>query len=141
MSNSVVILIARILLAAMFVFSGFGKLVDPSATAGMITGAGLPGATALAYIAGLFEVVTGLAVLIGFQTKIVAYLLALFCLFTAFMFHSGAINIPGFAPEANGLLTIFNGLMMWKNIAIAGGFLTLAAFGPGSISLDERRAA
>jgi putative oxidoreductase len=138
MTNSIVFLVARILLATMFIMSGFGKLVDPGMTAGMIQGAGLPAATALTYLAGAFELLAGLAVLVGFQTRIAASLLALFCLFTAFVFHSGAINIPGFAPEANGLLTVFNGLMMWKNITLAGGYALLAAVGAGSISVDAR---
>lgn len=138
MSNSLIILVGRILLALMFIMSGFGKLVDPGMTAGMIQGANLPAATALAYLAGVFELVAGLAVLVGFQTRIAAGLLALFCLFTAFVFHSGAINIPGFSPEANGLLTVFNGLMMWKNITLAGGYALLAAVGAGEISVDAR---
>lgn len=141
MQQNAVVLVGRILLALMFVTSGFSKLVDPAGTAGMIAGAGLPAATALAYIAGIFELVGGLFVLVGFQTKITAYLLAVFCVFTALVFHSGTINVPDFPAGANGLLTVFNGLMMWKNITIAGGFLVLAAFGPGSISIDARRAA
>jgi len=141
MSQNAVILIGRILLALMFLTSGFPKLVDPAGTAGMIAGAGLPAATALAYLAGIFELVTGLFILVGFQTKITAYLLAVFCVFTALVFHSGAINVPDFPEGANGLLTVFNGLMMWKNITIAGGFLILAAFGPGLLSVDARRAA
>jgi putative oxidoreductase len=141
MSQNAVILIGRILLALMFLTSGFPKLVDPAGTAGMIAGAGLPAATALAYLAGIFELVTGLFILVGFQTKITAYLLAVFCVFTALVFHSGAVNVPDFPEGANGLLTVFNGLMMWKNITIAGGFLILAAFGPGLISVDARRAA
>lgn len=137
--NNALLLAARVLLSVMFVMSGFAKLVDPGQTAGMITGAGLPAATALAYLAGLFEVVTGLAVLVGFQTKAAALLLAAFSIFTALVFHAGAINIPGFSPEANGLLTVFNGLMMWKNIAIGGGFLALAAAGAGAWSVDGYR--
>lgn len=137
--NNVLLLAARVLLSAMFVMSGLGKLVDPGMTAGMITGAGLPAATALAYLAGLFEVVAGLAVLVGFQTRIAAVALAAFSVFTALVFHAGAINIPGFSPEANGLLTVFNGLMMWKNISIAGGFLGLAAAGAGAWSVDGFR--
>ena len=66
--------------------------------------------------------------------------LAAFSLVTAFAFHSGAINVPNFPPEANGLLTVFNGLMMMKNVAIAGGFLVLGAFGPGALSVDKRGA-
>ncbi|QRM54078.1 DoxX family protein [Sinorhizobium sp. BG8] len=141
MPQNAVILVGRILLSVMFIMSGFSKLTDPSGTAGMITGAGFPAATALAYLAGLFELVAGAFVLVGFQTKITAFLLALFCVFTALVFHSGAINVPDFPEAANGLLTLFNGLMMMKNLAIAGGFLVLAAFGAGSLSVDARRGA
>ena len=137
----ILVLAGRILLALMFITAGYPKLLDPSGTAGMISGAGLPAATLLAYLAGIFELVTGLFILVGFQTRIAAYLLAAFSVFTALVFHSGSINIPDFPEGANGLLTVFNGLMMWKNITIAGGFLVLAAFGPGALSIDGRRAA
>lgn len=137
--NNAILLVARILLSVMFIMSGASKLVDPGQTAYMITGAGLPAATALAYLAGLFEVVSGLAVLVGFQTKIAALALAAFSLFTGLVFHSGAIAIPDFPQGANDLLTVFNGLMMWKNIAITGGFLALAAVGAGAWSIDARR--
>ncbi|MBD9386102.1 DoxX family protein [Agrobacterium sp. AGB01] len=138
-TNSLILLGARVLLAAMFLLAGFPKLIDPSGTAGMIAGAGLPAATALAYIAGIFEVVSGLAILLGFQTKIAAFALALFCLFTAFVFHNGPIVVPDFPEGANNLLTMFNGLIFWKNIAVAGGFLGLAAVGAGAYSIDGRR--
>jgi putative oxidoreductase len=137
----ILVLAGRILLALMFITAGYPKLLDPSGTAGMISGAGLPAATLLAYLAGIFELVAGLFILVGFRTKITALLLAAFCVFTALVFHSGSINIPDFPEGANGLLTVFNGLMMWKNITIAGGFLVLAAFGPGALSIDGRRAA
>jgi putative oxidoreductase len=139
MSNSVLLLAGRILLAAMFLLGGFPKLIDPAGTANMIAGAGLPAATLLAYVAGTFEVLSGLAILLGFQTKIASLLLAAFCLFTAFVFHNSAINIPDLPPMANGLLTMFNGLLFWKNIAVAGGFLALAAAGAGAYSIDARR--
>ncbi|MCA1444119.1 DoxX family protein [Ensifer sp. IC4062] len=138
MSQNVIVLIGRILLSIMFIMSGFGKLTDPAATAGMITGAGWPAATALAYLAGLFELVAGVAVLVGFQTRIASYLLAAFCLVTGLVFHNGAINVPDFPPAANGLLTVFNQIMLMKNITIAGAFLVLAAFGPGALSVDAR---
>jgi putative oxidoreductase len=137
--NNALLLLARLLLSAMFVMAGFGKFADPASTAGMITQAGLPAATALTYLAGIFEVVTGLAVLAGFQTKIVSILLALFCVFTALVFHSGAINIPTFPPEANGMLSLFNMLMMMKNLTIAGGFLALSVSGAGAWSVDGVR--
>ena len=137
--NNALLLAARVLLSVMFVMSGFEKLGDPTGTAGMITQAGFPAATALAYLAGLFELVAGLAVLVGFQVRIAAILLALFCVFTGLVFHSGAINIPDFPPAANGMLTFFNSLMMMKNIAIAGGFLGLAVAGAGAWSVDGFR--
>lgn len=138
MSQNVIVLIGRILLSLIFIMSGFGKLADPSATAGMITSAGWPMPTVLAYLAGFFELAAGLAVLVGFQTRLASYLLAAFCLVTAFVFHGSAINVPDFPEAANGLLTVFNQIMMMKNITIAGAFLVLAAFGPGALSLDAR---
>lgn len=141
MQQNLVVLAGRILLSLMFITAGYPKLIDPAGTAGMIAGAGLPAATALAYLAGLFELVAGLFILVGFQTRVASWLLAVFCVFTALVFHSGAINIPDFPEGANGLLIVFNGLMMWKNITIAGGFLVLAAFGPGAFSIDARAAA
>lgn len=140
-ANDILVLVGRVLLAAMFILAGYPKLMDPAGTAGMIAGAGLPAATALAYLAGLFELVAGLFILVGFQTRITAVLLAGFCIFTALVFHSGSINVPDFPEGANGLLTMFNGLMMMKNLTIAGGFLVLAAFGAGAYSLDARRSA
>jgi len=141
MSQNVVVLVGRILLSAMFILAGYPKLLDPSGTAGMITGAGLPAATALAYLAGVFELVAGLFILVGFQTRIAAYLLAAFSVFTALVFHGSPINIPDFPEGANTMLSVFNGLMMMKNLTIAGGFLVLAAFGPGALSIDARRGA
>ena len=138
-TTNLLLLAARILLSAMFILSGYTKLLDPAGTAGMIAGAGLPAATALAYLAGIFELLLGLFVLVGFQTRISAVLLAAFAAFTGLVFHSGAINVPDFPAAANGLLTMFNGLMMMKNLTIAGGFLALAAAGAGAYSVDGRR--
>lgn len=143
MSNSqnAIVLIARILLSFIFIYSGFGKLVDPAGTAGMITGAGLPAATLLAYAAGLFELVTGLAILVGFQTKIAALALAVFCVFTALVFHSGTIAVPGWPEPALGWINALNSIMLMKNITLAGAYLLLVAFGPGAYSVDAKRGA
>ena len=140
-TQNTVLLVARILLSFMFIYSGFGKLMDPSGTAGMITGAGMPAATALAYLAGLFELVTGLAVLVGFQTRIVGWALALFCIFTGLMFHSGTIAVPDFPAAANGWINALNGIMLMKNITLAGAYILLATVGAGAYSIDARRGA
>ncbi|WP_137135599.1 DoxX family protein [Rhizobium sp. FKY42] len=142
-TNNALILVARIFLSAMFIMAGFGKLVDPAGTAGMIANAGFPQtlAPALAYLAGAFELVAGLAVLVGFQVKIVGWALAAFCLFTAFVFHGSPINVPAFPEGANKLLSTFNQIMMMKNITLAGAYLLLATVGAGAYSLDARRGA
>ncbi|AYC99775.1 DoxX family protein [Neorhizobium sp. NCHU2750] len=141
MSNSQngIILIARILLAFMFIYTGFGKVTDPAGTAGMIAGAGLPAATALAYLAGIFELVTGICVLIGFQVKIIGWVLALFCIFTALVFHLPTVAVPGWPEPALGWINALNGIMVMKNFTLAGAYIMLATFGAGAYSLDARR--
>ncbi|MBY5559183.1 DoxX family protein [Rhizobium leguminosarum] len=134
MSNNVIILIARILLSFMFILSGFMKLTDPAGTAGMIAGAGLPAASLLAYAAGLFELLAGLAVLTGFQVRIAGWLLAAFCVFTGVAFH---------LPYASGteLVNILNQIMVMKNVTLAGAYILLATVGAGAYSIDARRGA
>lgn len=140
MTNAL-LLLGRILLAAVFIPAGLQKFTNIAMTAGMIEGAGLPAASALAWLAAIFEVAAGLAVLVGFQTKWAALALAVFCVFTALVFHSGAIAMPDFPEAANGMLTMFNQIMMYKNLGLAGGFLALAGAGAGAWSVDGRRAA
>lgn len=137
-SQNALVLVARILLSFIFIYSGFGKLTDPVGTAGMITGAGLPAATALAYLAGAFELLTGLAVLVGFQTKAAAFALAAFCVFTGLVFHSGTVAVPGWPDAALGWINTLNGIMLMKNITLAGAYILLGAFGAGAYSLDAR---
>lgn len=139
MPNKYLTAAGRVLLSIMFIMSGLGKFADPASTSGMIAQAGLPAATALTYLAAIFETVAGLAILVGYQTRIAALLLAAFCVFTGFVFHGSAINVPGFPDGANALLTTFNQIMMMKNITIAGGFLVLASYGAGALSIDSRR--
>ncbi len=140
MPNAILILIARILLSFIFILSGFGKLADPASTAGMIAGAGMPAATLLAYAAGVFELVAGLAVLAGFQVRIAGWLLAAFCVFTGIVFHGGTINMPDFPAAANGWINTLNQIMIMKNITLAGAYILLATAGAGSLSVDARLA-
>jgi putative oxidoreductase len=126
MSNNAVLLIARILLAIVFILAGIQKFGGIEGTAGYISSVGLPAGTALAWLAAIFETVAGFAILVGFQTKIVSYLLAAFCLFTAFVFH--------YQPADQMQM-----IMFMKNLAIAGGFLALSAAGAGTLSVDGRR--
>ena len=136
--NGLLVLV-RILLSFLFITAGFGKLADPAGTAGMISGAGFPAATALAYLAGLYELVAGLFILVGFQTKITAWSVALFCVFTGLVFHSGTVAIEGWPEGALGWINTLNQIMLMKNITLAGGYIALAIIGAGAYSIDARR--
>ena len=127
MSTNIVLLIGRVLLSFMFILAGFQKFGDIAGTAGYISYAGLPAGTLLAWLAAIFEVVAGVAILVGFQAKNAAWLLAAFCVFTALVFH-------------NDFADMNNMLLFMKNLTIAGGFLALAVSGPGAISVDAKLA-
>jgi putative oxidoreductase len=112
----------RVLLSLIFIWSGIGKLAAAGGTIGYIAAVGVP-APSLAYgIAVIVELGGGLLLLAGLFTRWVALALAVFCLFTAFVFH-------GFGDMANQINAM-------KNIAMTGGFLYVAAFGAGAWSLD-----
>lgn len=117
--------LGRLLMALIFILGGISKLGALAGTAAYMQGAGLPGFLALP--AALFELGGGLAILLGWQTRIVAVLLAGFCVVTAVLFHRN------FADQV--ML-----IMFMKNLAMAGGFLILAANGAGAMSMDARKA-
>jgi putative oxidoreductase len=119
-------LVGRIALAAIFLLSGSSKLAAPAATIGYIQSAGLPLPQAAFAIAALIEVGGGLALVLGYRTRIVAAILAAFAVVTAFAFHHN------FADQGQFI-------NFWKNIAMAGGMLQVVAFGAGRLSLDARR--
>ncbi|WP_019832224.1 DoxX family protein [Sphingomonas sp. PR090111-T3T-6A] len=119
-------LIGRIGIAAIFLLSGFSKLAAPAATIGYIQSAGLPLPQVAFGIAALIEVGGGLALVLGFRTRIVAAILAAFAIVTAFAFHHDLADQGQF-------------INFWKNVAMAGGLLQVVAFGAGRFSLDARR--
>ncbi len=125
-SNSgVVPFVGRILVAAIFILSGFGKIAAPAATQGYIAAMGLP-APVLAYIASIaIELGGGLLLLAGYRTKLVAAGLALFSIVTAFIFHHAL-------ADQNQMIHFL------KNFAMAGGLLQFVAYGAGRISVDGR---
>jgi putative oxidoreductase len=136
MSNNVLnplALVGRILLALMFVISGFGKLTHFAGTAGYIGSAGLPLPQVLAALTILLELGGGLALVFGFQARWAALVLGLFTGLVSFIFH------PFWAvPAEQAMVT---NLLFMKNISVAGGMFLLAAMGPGALSLDARRGA
>lgn len=126
MSNNVILLVGRVLLSFMFIMSGLNKFADMAGTAGYISSVGLPAATVGAWVAAIVETLAGIALLIGFQTRIAALAIAAFCVVTAVFFH---------ADFSNQMQMI----MFMKNLTIAGGVLILYVSGPGSLSVDGRR--
>lgn len=125
MSNSVHILLGRILLSIMFIMSGWGKLMAPAGTAGYFESVGLPLPQVTVWVVIAVELLGGLAVLVGFKTRYAAYLLGAFTFAAAFVAHTN------FGDQMQMI-------MFMKNLAITGGFLILASVGAGSISIDRR---
>src|SRR3954471_2805847 len=126
--NSVIVLIGRILLSAIFILAGFGKLTDISGTAAYFAMYNLPGGSLTAVGSGLIELLGGLAILIGFQTRIAGWVLAVFSVATALIAHMNWAD----------MMQLIN---FQKNLAMAGGFLVLATYGAGALSVDARRGA
>lgn len=122
-SHSLAYLIARLLLMALFLVSGIGKLGDPGATQGYMEAMDVPGILLWPTIA--FEIGSGLCILLGFQTRLVSMVLVGFSLVTAFIFHHNVAD-----PTQQ--------IMFLKNLGLAGGFLLLACTGAGRYSIDGR---
>lgn len=124
-------LAARLLFVVLFLPAGIGKLTGFSGTVGYIAAAGLPLPALGAAIAMVVEIAASLALLAGFGTRIAALVLAVFTLAASFFFHAYWA-----VPAAQAYVTQ---LLFFKNIAVAGGLLALAANGAGGWSLDARR--
>jgi len=126
MNLNAIPLVGRVLLAAIFVLSGVGKIFAPEATLGYIASAGLP-FPQLAFIgAVLVEVGGGLLLAVGYKTRLAAIVLAVFSVAAGLIFHS-------VAGDQNHFIHLL------KNFAIAGGLLQVVAFGAGTLSLDALR--
>ena len=122
--NYIAALIGRILIALLFVWSGANKLMDPTMTAQAMSGAGLPANLALAV--GIFEVVAGVCLIIGFMTRLAAILLAGFTALTILFFHHDLTTMEG------------TGAVM-QHLALIGGLLCLFAHSQMRWSYDSMR--
>lgn len=116
-------LIARILLSHIFILAGINKIGGYAGTQGYMESMGVPGM--LLPLVIVLEIGGGLAVLLGWQTRIAAIALAGFTALAAILFHSN-------------LGDQMQMIMFMKNWAITGGLLLLVANGAGALSLDER---
>lgn len=125
-------LLGRLLLAALFLPAGIGKLTGFQGTVGYIASVGLPFPSVAAALALVLEIGGGLALIFGAGTRIVALALAAFTLVASVFFHA-YWSVPADQQMIQQLL-------FFKNMAVVGGLLTLFAWGAGAWSVDARRA-
>jgi len=117
--------VARALMAAIFIIGGYNKLMGIAGFTGYLTKLGVPSPQAMAWAAGIFELVAGILFLVGFKTRLAALALFLFTGATIVLAHRFWIT-PSEMTQA------------LKNFAMMGGFLAFAVYGGGRISLDRR---
>ncbi len=119
--------LGRLLMASCFIWAGYTKLFvfGPAGTTQFLASVGAPVPELAAWIAIVVELVGGILILVGLQTRWVALVLALWCLFPGFGFH-----LPGGAAMHD--MNHF-----FKNLVMAGGFLYVFAFGAGIWSVDR----
>ncbi len=113
----------RVLLAALFLVSGIQKLFVPAMIQGYIASVGVPAPSLVYAITVVIEIGAGALLLVGFRTRLIAWVLAAFTVAAALIFHR-ALGDPN------------QFVHFLKNLAIAGGLLHIAAIGPGAFSLD-----
>ncbi|MHA6205293.1 DoxX family protein [Dyella soli] len=124
------LLVARLLLMILFVIFGWSKLTGFSGTAAYMASVGLPLPSVTAAIAVIMEFFVGLAIVIGFYTRPLALVLALYTIAAAVIGHQFWNMID---PNRLGAMINF-----YKNVSIAGGLLLLCLTGPGRYSLDKK---
>ncbi|MCA9460043.1 MAG: DoxX family protein [Nanoarchaeota archaeon] len=117
-------LLGRVLIGGLFAFAGFGKISGFEGTAGWMASAGLPFASFLLILTIILELGGGIALILGYKTKLIAFLLAGFTLLATLLFH-------------NNLSDMNQMLFFTKNLMIVGGLLAFSSFGSGRISLDK----
>ena len=122
--NTVSAPIGRLLISFMFLMSGLNKIGNYSNTSGWMETMGV--SSSLLPLVIIIEILAAIAIILGWKTKIAAFLLAGFCILSSLIFHTDFSNQVEM-------------IMFMKNFAIAGGFLILLANGPGNYSLDNRK--
>lgn len=132
-AQGIPLVVARFLLALMFVLSGISKFTGLEGTAGYIGSVGLPMPQVLAVGAAALEVIAGVLLIVGWQARWAALALAGFTLLASLFFHNF------WAMPADK--AFMQQLMFMKNLAVIGGLLFVFAYGAGTLSLDARRSA
>jgi putative oxidoreductase len=132
-AHSQMLLLARLMLASLFLVAGIRKLLGVAAAAGYLTKLGFPMPEVMVWVAIVIEIGGALLLILGWQTRRVAWLLILFVAIATAMAHRfWEFDAAQYNNQLNHFL---------KNLAVIGGFLYVAVFGPGTISVDERAGA
>lgn len=126
MPSAPILLIGRLLIAALFLVAGIGKLTAMAGTTAYFNKLGLPAPQVMVWLTIMVEIGGALLLILGWQTRRVAWVLAAFTVVATFLGHP-IWNDPS---QLNHFL---------KNLAVIGGLLFVAAIGPGSLSVDGRR--
>jgi len=116
-------LIGRVFISGVFLLSGFNKIGNYDGTVGWMESFGLPGFLLIPAI--VLEIIAPILIIIGYQTRIAAGALSLFCLATAIIFHTDFSDQMQFVA-------------FMKNLALAGGFLFLVVNGARGYCLDKK---
>ena len=125
------LLIGRIMLALIFVMSGWGKLMGLSGFEQNLTNMGVPQPHIMAIVGAAVEFGGGALIILGLGTRIVALIMLVFVCVATYLAHQYWTY-----PPDQQMMQYIN---FWKNVAIAGGYITLAAAGAGRISVDGAR--
>lgn len=128
-SNPIVPLVGRILIGVLFLVAGIMKVVNVAGTTAYMTRLGFPMPELFAYLSMVIEVGGGILLIIGWQTRKVAWFLALYVLVALGAAHRF------WEYDAAQRVNQINHFL--KNLAIIGGLLFVAVFGPGSASVDK----
>jgi putative oxidoreductase len=131
-SSSFTPLAGRILMSVLFLVSGFFKVGGYSQMVGAATAKGVPLASVAIACAAVLELAGGLAILIGFQTRVAAWILFLYLIPVTFLSHN--------FWAMQGMEQQDNMVHLLKNVAIMGGLVILATYGAGPYSIDHSRA-
>lgn len=130
--QSNMMLVGRIAIAVLFLVPGIRKAMAVAGTAGYFAKLGFPMPEVMVWVAILIEVGGAALLILGWQARRVAWLLILFTLIATLMAHRfwEFSDAAQYAAQMNNFL---------KNLAVIGGLLYVAAFGPGALSVDGRR--
>ena len=121
--NTVSAPIGRLLISFIFLMSGLNKISNYANTSGWMESMGV--SSSLLPLVIIIEILAAIAIIVGWKTKIAAFLLAGFCILSGLIFHNDFSNQVEM-------------IMLMKNFAIAGGFLILVVNGSGNFSLDKK---